>query len=60
MRNKIFLYIYALFTAIITSASFSADKYGIGFFALGLGMAGIFIYYNHNQPALREWLEKYF
>lgn len=60
MRNKTFLYFYALLTAIITSASFGAHEYGIGFFALGLGMVGIFIYTNHNHPQVREWLKKYF
>jgi hypothetical protein len=60
MRNKIFLYIYALFTAIITSASFRAHEYGIGFFALGLGMTAIFIFYNYNHPTVREWVDKWF
>jgi hypothetical protein len=60
MRNKIFLYIYALLTAIITSASFGAHEYGIGFFALGLGMAAIFIFYNYNHPTVREWVNMWF
>lgn len=60
MRNKIFLYIYALLTVLITSAAFSAHEYGVGFFTLGLGMVAVFIYYNYNHPAVREWVDEWF
>jgi hypothetical protein len=60
MSNKAFLYIYALLTVFITSASFGAHEYGIGFFALGLGMVAIFIFYNYGHPQVREWVNKWF
>lgn len=59
MRNKIFLYIYALLTVLITSAAFSVHEYGIGCFALGLGMVAVFIYYNYNHSAVREWVDEW-
>lgn len=60
MKNNIFLYIYALLTIIITSVSFGVHAYGVGFFALGLGMTAIFIYYNYDHPKVREWVNMWF
>lgn len=60
MNSRVPLYIYAALTVILVSTSFGAHQYGIGLFALGLGMAGIFVYYNYNHPQVREWVNKFF
>lgn len=60
MNSRVPLYIYATLTVILVSTSFGAHQYGIGFFALVLGMFAIFIFYNYNHPALQKWVEKYF
>lgn len=60
MKNNIFLYIYALFSIIIISVSFGAHEYGVGFFALVVGMTAVFIYYNYDHPKVREWVNMWF
>ena len=60
MKHTVQLYLYALLTVILVSASFGAHKYGVGFLALVLGMVGIFIYYNYAHPQVREWVDKWF
>jgi hypothetical protein len=47
-------------TVLISSAAFGAHQYAIGFFALGLGMVAIFIYYNYHHPLVQEWVDRWF
>jgi hypothetical protein len=60
MKRKVLLYLYALMTVLISSAAFGAHQYAIGFFALGLGMVAIFIYYNYHHPLVQEWVDRWF